>query len=396
MTLPDHSVDRLLAGRYALGSTLGAGGMGEVRTATDVRLGREVAVKLLRLDGADIDARRRFETEARAAARIAHPNAVAIYDFGEDTDTAYLVMELLPARTVAEEIADGPLEESRARRFAAEMLNALATAHDVGVIHRDIKPQNVLLTADDHVKVGDFGIAKIAEAGDATRTGMLLGTPAYLAPERLGGGSATPRSDIYSVGVVLYEMLTGRKAFSGEAPIAVANAVQRGAVAPLRKVRRGVDPALVAVVERAMARDPKRRYASARAMAAALRGSDTTQADTVVSSSPALGGDATLALPVDATQTLRSPKPSRMTTRERRDRPRARPSRVASLIALCVLVVAVVAGVLIAGASDQMSPGSTTTSTSVVVPSPGVVVNGSTLPRAVERDLRELERLVRR
>src|SRR4029077_17881490 len=199
METPPRDQSRLVAGRYELGERLGHGGLaggwggagpGFGRTgggwaATDRRLGRTGAVKQLRLDLAEQPAaRRRFETEARAAARLSHPNIVTVYDTGEDRGRPFLVMEQLPGRTLADEIAAGPLPVERAVEVAGAVLSALPAAHGVGSIHRDIKPSNVLLTDTGLPKVGDFGIAKTAEDSTATLTGELLATPAYLAPER--------------------------------------------------------------------------------------------------------------------------------------------------------------------------------------------------------------------
>src|SRR5262249_19277625 len=207
----------VLQGRYELGAILGSGGMGTVHDGTDRRLERAVAVKVLRADLAQqARARRRFETEARAAARLAHPNVVTVFDSGEDDGIPYLVMERLPGRTLGDELTGGALPVERVREAGREVLGALAAAHDAGILHRDIKPGNVLLTADGHVKVSDFGIAKTVDDGDATQTAELVATVRYLAPERLRGAPATPRSDLYAVGVVLYEALSGRRAFDGE------------------------------------------------------------------------------------------------------------------------------------------------------------------------------------
>src|ERR1700722_18658090 len=201
---------RLLAGRYELGSMLGHGGMADVRDATDRRLARPVAVKILRPDlAAQPRARRRFETEARAAARLSHPNAVMVFDSGEDDGVPFIVMERLPGRTLADEFLDGPLTLERARAVAREILSALGAAHAAGIVHRDVKPGNVLLTDDGHVKVSDFGIAKTVDDIDQTQTTELIATPQYLAPARLAGEPASSRSDLYSVGVLLYEATSG-------------------------------------------------------------------------------------------------------------------------------------------------------------------------------------------
>ena len=265
---------RVLAGRYRLGSLLGRGGMADVFDGYDTRLARPVAVKLLREDMAGhAELRTRFEQEARSAACLSHPNVVAIYDTGEDEGTPFIVMERLPGETMADRLAAGPVPQDWVWRVAVDVLAALGAAHAAGLVHRDVKPGNILLTADGSAKVGDFGIAKSAEAvrgADVTATGLLLGTPAYLAPERLLGQPATPRSDLYSLGVVLYEALAGVKPFEGATPVAVAQAVRSSWPRPLAEVRPDVDPARAAVVDQAMDKDPARRPASADDMAVAL------------------------------------------------------------------------------------------------------------------------------
>lgn len=263
----------VIADRYRLGGLLGQGGMGEVRLGHDERLGRPVAIKLLHPSmAADEGARRRFEDEARAAAQLVHPNAVSVFDTGEHDGTAYIVMECLPGRTLADEIAEGPISAPRVRAVALQVLGALDAAHRAGVIHRDVKPGNILLTSDGTAKVGDFGIAKTAEGLDHTATGMIVGTPSYLAPERITGSPATARSDLYAVGVVLYEALAGAKPFGDRSPLAFVAAVQHEVPRPLGEVAPEADPALVAATERAMARDPAERFASASSMAAAIGG----------------------------------------------------------------------------------------------------------------------------
>jgi len=261
----------LVAGRYHLEARLGAGGMGEVRAAVDEALDRPVAIKFLRPALAD-DAplRARFEREARAAARVAHPNVVTVFDVGEHDDVPFIVMEQLSGRTLADELADGALAAPRVRTLGLEVLGAVAAAHRLGVIHRDLKPANILLTDDGHAKVADFGIAKVAEDASATTTGLGFGTAAYTAPERLRGEPATPASDVYAVGVVLFEALTGRAAFRADTPLALAALVAEGR-APFRPEDRATrEPVLVDVVERAMAPDPAERFGTAAEMAAAL------------------------------------------------------------------------------------------------------------------------------
>ncbi|HEX2849154.1 MAG TPA: serine/threonine-protein kinase [Acidimicrobiales bacterium] len=291
----------LLAGRFRIGPLLGRGGMAEVYDGHDERLQRPVAVKLLR-SGASTrpDVRRRFEAEARSAARLIHRNAVAVFDSGEEDGVPFLVMERLPGTTLADRIAGGPLDADEARRIAIEVLAALAAAHRAGIVHRDVKPANVLLDDDGTAKVADFGIAKSLDVDvDLTSTDQVVGTPAYVAPERIGGERATPAADIYSVGVVLYEMLTGQKAFPGANAVSVAYRVRHEAADPIREVRPDVPPALARVVERAMAKDPAGRYRSADEMAAALAAAgEETTAVPLDAGAVDPGADATSVLPV--------------------------------------------------------------------------------------------------
>jgi serine/threonine protein kinase len=295
---------QVLAGRYRVGAIVGQGGMAEVYGALDERLVRPVAVKVLRGQFADDPAlRRRFEEEARAVAMVSHPNVVGVYDAGEDGNVAFIVMELVPGETLAERIARGPLDEAAVRRIGGEVLGALAAAHARGVLHRDIKPANVLLTEDATAKVADFGIAKALQpspdSNDPT-TVNVLGTPSYLAPERAQGQPATVRSDLWSVGVLLYECLTGKKPFEGPTSIAVAMAAMEGRYQPVLERRPGTDPALVAVIERAMQPDPAKRFSSAVEMAGSLR---SRTAEETVAFPP-------LAYDPDATAVLGSPTPT--------------------------------------------------------------------------------------
>src|SRR5688500_5909095 len=203
----------LFAGRYALGRLLGAGGAGRVYAARDERLHRDVAIKLVPTSSAEPIARQRFVREARTAAAFTHPNAVALYDAGEADGSLYLVMELVDGESLADKLAArGPLGPAESERIMIGVLSALAAAHGAGIVHRDVKPGNVLLAADGAVKLADFGIAKRLDdaAGDVTVVGDIIGTPKYLAPELLSGAPATPSSDVYAAGVVLFEMLAGR------------------------------------------------------------------------------------------------------------------------------------------------------------------------------------------
>ena len=298
----------LVAGRYRLRELLGTGGMADVYDAVDERLERPVAVKVLRPDmAAREDVRLRFESEARSAARLIHPNVVSVFDWGEDDDGAlpYLVMERLPGETLADRMqASDALDTTWVLRVAGDVLLALGAAHTAGLVHRDVKPANVLLAADGCAKVADFGIAKsleVAAAADLTSTNQVIGTPAYVAPERILGQPASPQSDLYAVGVLLYEALAGRKPFAGDTPVAMAYAIQHETPAPLAELRPDLSKPVVDAVERAMDRDPARRFDTAAAMASALN----VHGDTTVV--PVSSSDATVlsvAPPVGATQLL--------------------------------------------------------------------------------------------
>jgi serine/threonine protein kinase len=262
----------VLGGRYELRGVLGRGGMAEVRDGWDIRLGRPVAIKLLYpVFSTQPDNRMRFEVEARAAAALNHPHIVSVHDSGEHAGTPYIVMERLSGQTLADVIARGPLPQPQVRTILDEVLSALAAAHAAGILHRDIKPANILFSALGDIKVGDFGIAK--SAGTAhTLTGQIVGTMAYLSADRIAGRPATVADDLYAVGVVGYEALTGRRAFPQENLVELARAVADDTPHPLAVLRTDVDPALAAVIERAMAHDPGWRFGSADEMRAALAG----------------------------------------------------------------------------------------------------------------------------
>ena len=271
----------LVAGRYRLGPRIGAGGMAEVFRADDTRLGRAVAVKLLKTEHArDETFRRRFESEARTAAGLAHPNIVPVFDVGEDAGRPFIVMALIEGPSLSERLRSGPLSEAAAVAVVRDVLAALTAAHAAGVLHRDVKPANILLAPDGSARLADFGIAKAYDAAvtdpGLTATNLVLGTPLYLAPERAQGQAATVASDVWSAGVVLYECLAGSHPFAGNTPLAVALAAQRGVLTPLSTVRPDVTPALAAVAELAMATSPAERYPSAAAMAADMRAAEPT------------------------------------------------------------------------------------------------------------------------
>jgi serine/threonine-protein kinase len=253
--------------------------MADVFEAVDTRLGRPVAVKILRPEmAARPDVRRRFEDEARAAASLSHPNVVAVFDTGDDGGTPWIVMERLSGETLAHRMAaaDSPLDTEWTLRMAGDVLLALRAAHAAGIVHRDVKPGNILFSDEGCAKVADFGIAKSVEGvGDATTAGLLIGTPRYLSPERIEGRATTASSDLYAMGVILYEALAGRPAFEGDTPVATAFAVQHTTPVPLAELRPELSPAIADVVERAMRRDTAERFATAAEMGEAVEAART-------------------------------------------------------------------------------------------------------------------------
>lgn len=268
----------MLASRYRLDRPIASGGMGSVWRARDVRLGRPVAVKLLHERiAADPRAVHRFRREALAAAAVDHPGLAAVLDFVEEDGRAVLVMELVEGESLAAVLArEGPLAPARAVAIADALLDGVEAAHRAGIVHRDVKPSNVLLARDGSVKLTDFGIARIDGEETVTHDGAVFASAPYVAPEQLSGDAATPATDVYAVGVLLYEMLCGRRPFEGETPAAVAMARLAAEPVPLTQRWPGAPRALVSVVHRALRRDPSRRWPSAAAMRGALRGAGCT------------------------------------------------------------------------------------------------------------------------
>ena len=255
--------------------------MATVWEAEDKVLTRRVAIKVLHPHLAGDDGfRTRFRREAVAAARLAHPNIVTTYDTGREGDVAYIVMELVEGITLARLLQrKGPLPCWKAVDIAVQVAGALACAHSHGVIHRDVKPANILLRQDGHVKVADFGIAKAGMGNDLTRTGVVMGTAKYLSPEQVSGNPADAGSDIYALGIVLYEMLCGVPPFVGDTELSTAVARLTGTPESLREQRGDVPRSLEAVVLRALARDPEARFRSAEEMRSGLLAVDADNAD---------------------------------------------------------------------------------------------------------------------
>ena len=264
--------DTVVDERYRILERVGAGGMADVYCAEDLQLGRKVALKLLyRRFAEDAEFVERFRREASAAAGLQHPNVVQVYDRGEWDDTYYIAMEFVDGRSIKQIVrAEGQLEPDTAIDLAVQILRAERYAHKRGIVHRDIKPQNVLVDEEGRAKVTDFGIAR-AGASDMTETGSIMGTAQYLSPEQAQGHVVTARSDLYSTGVVLYECLTGRPPFDGDSAVAIALKQVAEASVPPGELNHRVSPALEATVLRALEKDPAHRFADADEFIAALQ-----------------------------------------------------------------------------------------------------------------------------
>ena len=261
-------VGKILGNRYRLIELIGEGGMALVYQAEDSLLCRTVAVKILRPQYAnDSDFVERFRREARAAASLAHPSVVNIFDVGQEDGMDYIVMEYIPGDNLKNIIKqEAPLAVERALEITRQIASALNHAHQRNIIHRDIKPHNILITPDGQVKVTDFGIARAISASSFTQTGMVVGSVHYASPEQVRGGLVGPQSDLYSLGCVLYEMFTGQVPFTGDTSIAIALQHLQGNAVPVRQLRPEVPPEVAALVEKTMAVEPSDRYPTALAM----------------------------------------------------------------------------------------------------------------------------------
>ena len=264
-TLADPLTGRLLDGRYAVTARIAHGGMATVYRATDTRLDREVALKVMHAELArDEEFVRRFVGEAKSVARLSHQNVVAVFDQGADGPYLYLAMEYVPGRTLKELLRDsGRFPPAAALEIMAGVLDGLAAAHASGIVHRDVKPENVLLTADGRIKVADFGLARAQSAAGHTRAGLLVGTVSYVPPEQVTGGTTGPRGDVYSAGVMLFELLTGRLPFTGDTPLSIAYQHVNTDVPAPSALAPGIGAPVDQLVLTATSRDPARRPADA-------------------------------------------------------------------------------------------------------------------------------------
>ncbi|MCI0415196.1 serine/threonine protein kinase, partial [bacterium] len=262
-------------GPYEILRALGAGGMGEVYRARDPRLGREVAVKILPAEFAVNPERMiRFEQEARSASALNHPNIITIYDIGSINSTAYIVMELVDGKSLRETLAAGPIPLRKTVSIAAQLADGLAKAHAAGIVHRDLKPENIMITKDGYCKILDFGLAKLTAPADdqasdlptQTGPGTILGTIAYMSPEQAGAKPLDFRSDQFSFGSILYEMIAGKRAFSGKTAVETMSVIIQTEPEPIQ-----CPPAFRWIIERCLAKDREERYESTRDLARDLK-----------------------------------------------------------------------------------------------------------------------------
>jgi eukaryotic-like serine/threonine-protein kinase len=329
-------IPTLLGDRYRLGERIASGGMGAVYRAVDETLGRQVAVKALRRELADDPTfLERFRREARAAAGLSHPGVAGVYDYGELGGQPFIVMELVEGETLAERLAaGGSLPWRAAFAIGEQVAAALAAAHAHGLVHRDVKPANILLGRDGRAKVTDFGIAQAAQTATLTRTGMVLGSANYVAPEQAKGGHVGPAADLYSLGCVLFEAVTGETPYRGRNAVAIATQHVSAPVPDPREHVRDLPPEAAALVVRALQKHPAGRFASGTAMAAALAaarhedGATRALPATTAPAGPWLDGPG----PVRA---------GRVAGRRQVDRrPRTRPAAAGALVVVALLLLA--------------------------------------------------------
>lgn len=326
-------MERIFGDRYEVEGRIGAGGMAEVWRGHDRVLNRTVAIKTLlpqfARDASFVD---RFRREAQAAARLNHPGIVSVYDSGTDGDTPYIVMHLIEGRTLADFLESGKtLPPMQAAKIAQEVAEALAAAHAQGVVHRDIKPANIMITRDGKVLVMDFGIARLISGPEtAPQTSAVMGTASYLSPEQAQGQSVDARTDIYSLGVVLYEMLTGRPPFTGDSPMAIAYKQVNATPEPPSSVNPEVPPELDAVVMRALSKNPANRYQTGQEFADDLERVRTGGQVLATPLLPASG---------EATQVISRPQPTSVLPPQQDQPGGSRKAWVGALIAIVIMAL---------------------------------------------------------
>ncbi|MBG0850933.1 serine/threonine protein kinase [Streptomyces spinoverrucosus] len=384
----------LIAGRYQLQDPIGRGAMGEVWRAYDETLGRPVAVKLLLPQDSDPTATSRFRLEAQTAGRLHHPYVVGVLDFGAHDDRLFLVMELVDGDSLARVLADaGPQPAERVARIAAQAAAGLAAAHQQGIVHRDIKPANLLLDADGTLKIGDFGIARFLDdpAAALTATGQIVGTSLYLAPERALGRPAGPASDVYSLGCVLYQLLTGRPPFQADTPIAILHQHLDATPVPPRQLGAELPPAFESYLLGLLAKQPEHRPGAAQVAewfaAGAWQGrpeplpatAPTPAAPTPVAPrsqprSPRLGetGPATTYMLPSSPRTA-SRRRSRPGTREVLMRPRV----LGTAAAVALFLAAMVIGMLWFSPDNTAAEGSKDSPSATATPTPSLSPSGA-------------------
>ena len=382
MTSPEHGGFADDAGRYRLEQLIATGGMGEVWRALDTSLGREVAVKLLKREYAgDPVFRSRFEAEARHAAGLHHPGIAAVFDVGESVDSPdgarrpYLVMELVEGQPLSALLRpEEPLDPEAVRDLLAQAGDALAVAHRAGIVHRDVKPANLMVTPQRTIKVTDFGIARATAGMAITGTGAVMGTPQYLSPEQARGDQATPASDVYGLGVVAYECLAGHRPFDRETPVATALAHLND---PVPALPDSVPADLAAVVMRALAKRPADRYPDGGGFADALRGATADAATAVVAAPlPPTGpatGPVTEVLPPTAAVPAAAEEAG--TAREPEQEPRRSTPWLIAAVVAAVLLLGLLGWWLLGSDGEEAPPAQTT-------PTPTATATRPDTPRA--------------
>ena len=311
-TLARVPVGQLLDGRYRVEAHLAHGGMATVYLGTDTRLDRTVALKIMHAELAnDEEFVRRFVAEARSIARLSHPNVVTVYDQGADGRILYLAMEYVPGRTLRDLLSErSVLRPREALDILEGVLAGLAAAHAAGIAHRDVKPENVLLGGNHSIKVADFGLARLLSDATHTKSGILIGTPAYLAPEQVAGGRTDFRTDVYATGIMLFELLTGRQPYTGDSPLTVAYRHVNEVVPPPSSLVPGLPPALDSLVALATSRDPELRPADAGQFLSAVKGTrDGLPLDVPPPAPPALPGTPPGAAPSISSADTAPPRP---------------------------------------------------------------------------------------